>query len=106
VGKAAIRPFWGVDSPDRQRYAAPVGRIDLSDDERRVLEALHVPWGAHYGHTTVLGVAKNAKLTTKEVGRDLQRLEAAECVQRLEDANFGEYWQLSAIGADALEAVS
>lgn len=83
-----------------------MAEIDLTDDERRVLEALSLPRGAPNVHKTVLSIAKKSKLTTKEVGRDLQRLAEAEFVQRLDDATLGEYWQLLLAGSEALEAVS
>ena len=80
--------------------------FDLTDDERRVLEALSLPPGAPCADKTILSIAKKSKLTTKEVGRDLQRLGEAEYVQAAKDAKVGEYWQLCMSGSEALEAVS
>ncbi len=79
---------------------------DLTDDERRVLEALSLRSGAPRTDKTVLSIAKKSKLTTKEVDRDLQRLEAVEYVQRAEDTKVGEYWKLCVAGSEALEAQS
>ena len=90
----------------KQRYAAPMAVIDLTDDERRVLEALSLPAGAPGADKTVLSIAKKSKLTTKEVDRDLRRLGEAKYVQRLDDAKVGEYWQLQIAGSEALEAAS
>jgi DNA-binding MarR family transcriptional regulator len=79
---------------------------DLTDDERRVLEALSLSPGAPWTDKTVLSIAKKSKLTTKEVSRVLQNLAAMEYVQCVEDTKVGDYWQLRIEGSEALEAQS